>query len=191
MVKKVYLQKRKDVLLPAGCVLFAHRGFALIEAFIAIAILLSAVTGVMTVSAKGLELTGIARNKITAFYLAQEPIELIHNIRDENRLASRPRADWLFGLSLCNPGPCTIDATDRSIAPCGVSACVPLRQEDGTGGRYGYDEDWNPTMFIRTVSIDEFAASREAKVTVRITWQERAGTKTLILENSILAWAFP
>ena len=169
----------------------AHRGFALIESFIAIAILVSAITAVMTVSAKSIELVGIARNNITAFYLAQEPIELIHNIRDENRLAGRNASAWLFGLGVCNPGPCILDATNRAAVSCGVGPCVPVRRESGTGGRYGYDGAWDLTPFTRTVEIDEFAPGREAKVTVRMTWQERTGLKTLTIENTALAWAFP
>ena len=179
--KKVFSGKLK-----AFC---ARDGFGMMEALVAVAVLLSAIAAVLTVSQKSLGLTGVSRNKIIAFYLAQEPFEYIHNVRDSNRLAGVPIASWLSGLGSCSPGPCTIDVTNHTVAPCS-SGCPLLRRDTGVSERYGYTPSWDPSPYTRAVTINEFAPAREATVTVVMTWQEGTRTKTLSVQNNILAWGF-
>ncbi|MEX0877639.1 MAG: prepilin-type N-terminal cleavage/methylation domain-containing protein [Candidatus Spechtbacterales bacterium] len=67
-----------------------NEGFTLLEAIIAIAVLLVAVTsasGLVISSLQGLHMT---RNRVTAAYLAQEGIEVVRNIRDTNWINGNP-----------------------------------------------------------------------------------------------------
>ena len=164
-------------------------GFGLIEALVAVTVLLSAVVAVLTTSNRSLALTGVARNKISAFYLAQEPLEYIHNRRDSNRLAGLAASAWLTGLGNCTSGLCTIDVTNRTSAPC-VSVCPVLRRDSAGSGLYGYAPTWDPTPYTRTVAINEFVPGREATITVVMAWQEGTQTKTLTVQNRILSWGF-
>ncbi len=159
------------------------RGFTLVEAMVAISILSLAVTGPLVIASKGLDSAIYAKDQITAFYLAQEAIEYVRNVRDTNRITG---AAWLNGLDACLPDasgnlqPCEIDArkTDftspGAIQVCPVGTCDPLTFDaDNTSswyGMYGYGIG-NPTKFTRTITIDNRAgASKQAAVSVTIAW---------------------
>ena len=58
------------------------RGFTLLETFVAITILMFAVVGPLTIVSKALNASYDSRDQITAFYLAQDAIEYIRNVRD-------------------------------------------------------------------------------------------------------------
>ena len=60
------------------------RGFTLIESLVAITLLMIAVTGPLALASKGLAYSNYVRDEITAFYLANESIDVIRNIRDTN-----------------------------------------------------------------------------------------------------------
>ena len=57
-------------------------GFSLVETLVAIAVLLVAIVGPMTIAAQGLQASFFAREQTTAVYLAQEAVEAIEEIRD-------------------------------------------------------------------------------------------------------------
>src|SRR3989344_8654185 len=79
-----------------------YAGFTLVETLVAIGVLMAAVAGTLTVASRGIALTGVSRDNIVAFYLAQEPIEFIRKYRDTTAIAcitantcSLPGFDWL------------------------------------------------------------------------------------------------
>lgn len=76
----------------------SKRGFTLIETLVAISILLVAITGPLSVIATSLRSSYFSRDEITASYLAQEPIEFIRNMRDQNGLRNDVDNSWLDGI---------------------------------------------------------------------------------------------
>lgn len=62
-------------------------GFTLVEAFVSVVILLVVTTLPITIAVNGLKNAAFADERITAVYLAQEAIESIERLRDENALA--------------------------------------------------------------------------------------------------------
>ena len=50
------------------------RGFTLIETLIAVLILTTAIAGPLTIASKGLTATLVAKDQISAFYLAQDAV---------------------------------------------------------------------------------------------------------------------
>jgi len=103
-----------------------QKGFSVIEALVAIAILSVAVAAPLTVASRGLIAAVHAKNQITAFYLAQEAVEFIRNRRDEATLSG---INWLSGITpaSCRMGnKCTIDVINNSFSACGFS-CSPLK----------------------------------------------------------------
>ncbi len=75
--------------LPAG-----RRGFTLIETLVAVMILATAIAGPLTLASRALNTSLIAKDQITAYYLAQDAIEYVRYARDTNRLQG---GDWLSG----------------------------------------------------------------------------------------------
>lgn len=65
----------------------AH-GFTLVETLVAITVLLVAIVGPMTIAAQGLQASFFAREQATAIFLAQEAIESIQSLRDEDAIKS-------------------------------------------------------------------------------------------------------
>lgn len=71
-------------------------GFSLLEALVSIFIMLVGITGSMTLVFNGIVGLGLAKDRIIATNLAQEGLEVMHNIRDTNWLNSANPAwnDW-------------------------------------------------------------------------------------------------
>lgn len=70
-------------------------GFTLVETLVAISILIIALTGPLAIIAQSLKTSQFSRDEITAAYLAQEPIEYIRNMRDQNGLRESNSSNWL------------------------------------------------------------------------------------------------
>ncbi len=161
-------------------------GFTLVETMVAISILSLAVTGPLLIAQKGLGSSIYARDQITAFYLTQEAVEYVRNVRDSNRITG---AAWLSQFGGCKEDgsgrKCQIDSqyadfsAGGAIAACPGGVC-PVLSLNTASNVYGYGSggDWKPTIFTRTVSIDDRAKpgakpDQEAQVSVTISW----GTK--------------
>jgi prepilin-type N-terminal cleavage/methylation domain-containing protein len=153
-------------------------GFTLVETLVAIAILMIAIAGPLTVAEKGLSASIYARDQLIASYLAQDTMESIKNIVDSNELAGNP---WLSSLSnySCtsssnNPTSfCTINTTSNplTIDMCAVGACLPLNLSSS-----GYVQGGTSpvTPFTRYFYIQTFnvggGTNNAANVVVNVTW---------------------
>ncbi len=175
-----------------------NKGFTLVETLVAIAILSLAITGPMVIAQKGVSSSIYARDEVTAFYLAQEAVEYVRNVRDTNRIAGYG-SDWLSEFTAANcidaggGQRCQINGIEdfdvpsresEAISECntlpqqsGVDTCQPI-SFDSTKNLYGYSEvdtsgdTWTPTEYTRTVDIKkEPSNSNEAVVTVSVSWQ--------------------
>ena len=121
-----------------------NRGFTLVEALAAIAILMLAITGPLGISGKGISAGDFSKDQLIAYHLAQEGLETVRAVRDRNSLENLPGAvpaavparTWLSGLDgsggcaagvpACNciaPNACVVDA----LAPLPVAAIEPFR----------------------------------------------------------------
>ncbi len=63
-------------------------GFTLVETLVAITILLLVIVGPMTIASRGMQSAYFASDQATATYLAQEAIEHVQKLRDDNALAN-------------------------------------------------------------------------------------------------------
>ncbi len=168
-------------------------GFTLVEAMVAISILSLAVTGPLLIAQKGLGSAIYARDQITAFYLAQEAVEYVRNVRDSNRISG---TSWLSQFSGCKEDSsgrkCQIDARlvnfadAGAISVCPSGVCPPLKL-DLQNNIYGYGSGAD-TIFTRTISIDDIAKpNQEAVISVTIAWKTKLFTpvKTFTIREYI------
>lgn len=157
---------------------FTYRqGFTLLETVVALTVILAAVVGPVSLITRGLVTFSLSKNKVIAANLAQEGIELVRLIRENNiacDIANGPAAhgwnrDPEGGVM---PSRMRLDATDISavVRPrCGatdilsprisVSSCSttdtllfdadPLSP---TSGMYGY-RSGTPTIFRRCIEV--------------------------------------
>lgn len=160
-------------------------GFSLLETMIAITVLLVAIMGPYTLATQSIAASNRAKNQTIAFFLAEEPMEFIHNIRDSNSFAG---TGWLNGLSNCrSPNQCYIDFADVSDPAKACAANCPKIRFDSSTGLYNYTTG-DATIFSRTTRIIETFNDREARVITTISWEERYGTQSFILEGTVLNW---
>lgn len=165
----------------------AQRGFTLIETFVAVTILVTAVAGPLTLAQKGLQSAILARDQLVASFLAQEGLEFVRERRDNNSLASPRPSDWLEGLDACiDPSTCIVNSSDDTVVACG-GECPPLRL-DTTYGFYNYIGSNAVTPFTRTVTIVRHANGREAKVYSTLSWRTSIFDREVVLEDVLFKW---
>lgn len=93
-----------------------QRAFTLIEALVAITILVIGVLGPLTIAGRGISEGFFARNQIAANYLAQEALELILNKRLTNLWEGK---DVWWGLSdFMDRNAFGIDPSDATLTTC-------------------------------------------------------------------------
>ena len=76
-----------------------NAGFTLVETLVAIAILMIAIAGPLTVAEKGLSAAIYARDQMMASYLAQDGMEYVKNVVDTNEIQIHNNSasyDWLY-----------------------------------------------------------------------------------------------
>ena len=160
------------------------RGFTLIETMVAVVILLATSAGVLGLASYTVSFIGLPKDRIIAFYLAQEPVEYIRAVRDSNRL-SGASPDWLAGVRApCVTGaPCAVDFVAGTVVSCG-GTCAPLKF-NSANGVYGYVSG-TATRFVRTTRITETKPDQEAVIEVTVSWPHKGVTKTFTMRENIL-----
>ena len=184
------------------------RGFSLVETIVAIAVLSFAMVAPLSLAQRGLSASVYARDQITAFYLGQEAVEYVRNIRDTNNLSGNSGGPvWLLGLEACmDPGVCGVDVTGTNgeVIDCSAQSSndclLTLRSSSGI---YGSERDsgGNATsgaadsIFKRKIQIkivpiggDDFA---EADITVTVSWMSGVISKTVVIQERIFNWYPP
>ncbi len=158
-------------------------GFTLVETLIAISILVLAVTGAFAAAHNGMMSSLYSKDQVTAFYLAQEAIEQIRNLRDQNGISGNPQG-WLAGIAnLGDPcavgNTCYVDALSSSepLVQC-PSTCPNLLLN--SNGFYSYDNG-TTTKFRREISVSTVSAD-EVVVQATVFW-----TKGVLVDRSFTA----
>lgn len=167
-------------------------GFTLIETIVAIAFLMLAVAGFLTVSTRGIAIGSFAKDEMIATYLAQDAMEYIRAKKDTNILNGLA---WLDGFKSSSPNcmnpsgngmstgrKCWIDTLNGSIDGCsGSCSSLPPLSFNTATGLYGYGGGVT-TKFKRIVEMEEIATDREARVIVTVTFPQGSVTKSTVLQ---------
>ena len=167
---------------------YSKSGFTLIETLVAIVVLLLAIVGPYQIATRGLFAAGIAKDQITAYYLAQEPVEYIRNIRDHNGLLGNP-SGWLDGLDECLGQNCYVDVFNQSIQVCLPEGCPVLKYDNSVSGSYTYNYGANgeTSPFTRTTTMTQINAN-EYSISVSVTWSRGLITRDFTIRENIFNW---
>lgn len=178
-----------------------NNGFTLIETFVAITILLIAVLIPLGVMSKAIQDGLFIKNKVIAYYLAQEGMELvISQIASNLKAPVEESTPWLGYLARCTSGGggiCTIstdlDSGDIITGTCSGSDprdCPYLRQKEKSG--YNYDLSYPESIFKRSVEIGNpinMTGIGEMAVPVKVTvlWKNKNGLEdqSLVLDDYV------
>jgi prepilin-type N-terminal cleavage/methylation domain-containing protein len=169
------------------------KGFTLIETLVAISILSLSVLSTFAAVQSSLQFSNSTKDQIVAFFLVQDAMEFIKNIRDENALVNLSGGGntWLSGLTSQPSDPCwaggagevkkfcMVDSAAKTISFCGLTpgAC-PVLNINTPNGLMGYNPAWTPTNFTREIQFTTLDTD-EVQVHVTIYWTTRGEAKTL------------
>ena len=103
-----------------------EKGFTIIEALVAIGILTVAISGGFAAVSHSLKKATFTKEQVTAFFLAQEGMEIVRDKRDTNSISG---ASWGAGLTSSGspclaPNVCYVDATtypNPTFTNCGTT----------------------------------------------------------------------
>ena len=128
------------------------KGFTLIETLIAITILTLAIAGPMVTASRSIVAAQTARDQLTASYLAQEGIEYVRAMRDNEYLTAYQAGGsnvsttaWnnflTASINQCRGATCTLDPSEawvreRFLARALLSRLVSAAVSDATFKRY-------------------------------------------------------
>jgi hypothetical protein len=180
-----------------------NRGFTVLETLVAVFILVLAITGPMVFAQSGLRTAFLARDQITAFFLAQDAIETIKNIRDDNALKGN---DWLSRITdECSANEnCLISVEtlyddfgdlggvgDVRIKKCPNELSCPVLENDSIG-RFGYTlsgDGITDSRFTRNIFIREINAG-ELQIVVEVKWTSnvRVDSSRIVVQENIYDW---
>lgn len=172
-------------------VLCEKRGQLMIEAIVAITVLVIGLVGVFTLLSQSFRYNRYVADDYTAIYLAAEGIEVVKNLLDANTLSRRPWgcgfADGSYELEYytaynSDPPDCN---NPYAALQVNQSRKLNLRSSNGvyayTGG-----SGWSPTGFTRTVIIKILLSgpTREIQVNSIARWKDGS----VNLEDRFFDW---
>lgn len=160
----------------------SHKAFTLIETLVAISVLLVSLVGPLSIAAKALQSAYYARDEVTASYLAQEGIEYVRALRDQNYLNGQP---WLTGISDCIGVACAVDFPNFTHTLCTNGVCTPLLISPTTG-LYNV-QSGSASPYTRTLTLTQVSPT-EVKIDVTITWMSAAISRQIRLTEFISDW---
>lgn len=189
-------------------------GFTLLETVVALAILTAAIVGPMSLVSSGIASGRASKNLTIASYLAEEGMEIVRGIKENNALAGRTNTsgncsqsdNWDYGLCtgawqayISDPLP-PLEWNGLSLE---LDDGSPLRFDPGNPGLYSHTSG-SPTIFTRRVDISKPSGAEtdtvEAPpliippsdildVVVTVSWREGlAGTREVVLRERFYNW---
>ena len=167
-------------------------GFTLVETLVAIAVLMVAIAGPLSIANKALTSALYSRDQSIASNLAQESMEIIKNVRDNNIVND---ADFLTNINFCttDDGKCdigmnlssgagAIENTNACTAGVGCSIYV-----DPTNGYSHSSTNGTQSIFSRYFYITSIIGDADDyQVTVVVKWNETNTSNELRLRSELV-----
>lgn len=161
-------------------------GFTLVETLVAVTIVTLSVVGPLYAADRAIVAAQVARNQLTASYLAQEGIEYVRSMRDDEYLAAFAAGGLTVSatgwnnfltngtsdpaaITACRASACLLDPTrDRgtgsgyALAPCSGSSCTPLYLLDNGIYTQRSSADAALTPYTRTIQVLDIPGTADA-----------------------------
>lgn len=176
-------------------------GFTLIETIIAITIITLAVTGPLFTASRAVVAARVASHQLIALYLAQESVEYVRMLRDNQYLAAYQNnpatasttgwANFRATLIPCAASDvCTFDPTVPELASCPGGACTRLYLlANGVYSQLNLLGS-SVTPFTRTIKISAVSEDEE-RVVSTVTWSFHNASYTITITDHLTPWQSP
>ncbi len=190
----------------------ARRAFTLVETMIAVTILTFAVAGPLFTASRAIIAAQIARDQLTASYLAQEGIEYVRAMRDNEYLAAYraggadiSNTAWnaflnnepsdASAITECrSPKICTLDPVQNTtvpLTPCPDNACIePLYlMDNGTTNIYTQQKNFGgaATPFTRTIQAIDVSPDDE-RIVSTVSWVFHGIPYSVTVNDHLTPW---
>lgn len=196
------------------------KGITLIETIVAVTVLTMALGGPFLLAAKSLRSAAYAREEIAAARLAEEGLEAVHNMRDNNAAESDSGVRWDDQMNSCATG-CILNVTKQrtpgsnesiwlstalsacsgSTCDCSATGCTSKKaivyQHSGTGLYLQTDNSTAPDGYKevsmwRVIRIigSNSPENREYRVESTVYYQAGPQIRSITLNDTIMNW-FP
>jgi len=162
-----------------------NKGFTLVEALIAMSILIIGIISSFILVTRALYNTSIIQDRLTASFLAQEGLELVREIRDSNYInrINNGTGNWNDGLQR---GTYRISFENR-LEKITNSSEATLYFHDDTG-LFDYNSTGGVlTSFNRQIEIKQIS-DHELRITVTVSWQTKGIGYELQAEDHLFDW---
>ncbi len=149
------------------------KGFTLVETLVAVFILTLGIVAASTVTQRNLQGAYYSRDQITAYFLAEEAVEVLRNKRDSN---IKQGSDWLFGMQVPSANNTSIDVCIETTdgIPAMLLSCPGdyLNYSDAAG--YGYSAG-DESKYKRRIVLTR-RSTDEVEIKVTIEWSNGAAS---------------
>ncbi len=152
-----------------------NQGFSIIEVMVCTTIILVTFTSIYTLINHSMVFHDLAYSKLTASYLAQEGIEIVRNIRDNNYIQGKK---WDAGL---NSGYYQVQYNSSQL-----DAYTGDNLKIDSSGLYNYNNG-EVTRYNRMISIDKIS-NNEIRVTSIVKWSNRGIDFDIQVEDHLYNW---
>ncbi len=176
------------------------RGFTLVETLIAIAILMIAIAGPLTIANNALIAALGSRNAMVATYLAQDGMETLKNIKDNNLAGNPGNPGSQFLTNIGNSSQCSNSSISAScqiptlwsngfyiqgqLTTCGSNNNCSLYTDTVNG--YSYSTSGTITPFTRYYYVSgpyPNGSNQDAIVTVVVSWTDGSIPNAVTLQE--------
>lgn len=176
------------------------RGFTLVETIVAITILTLAVVGPLFTASRAIVAARVAGHQLTASYLAQESIEYVRMLRDNQYLAAYQNnpatasttgwANFRAALVPCAAqNGCTFDPTVPTLSVCSGS-CAPLYLLANDVYSQQNMQGSSLTPFTRTITTSAVSENEE-RIVSTVTWSFHNASYTVTITDHLTPWQSP
>lgn len=190
------------------------KGFTLIETMIAVTILAFAVAGPLFTASRVVVSAQTARDQLTASYLAQEGIEYVRAMRDNEYLSSYlaggtsiSEAAWVnflnggdrASITACRTTTCTLDPAREmgsgsgfSLQQCSGDSCGPLYLANGIYTQRIDIANSVKTAFTRTIQVVDIPNTPgeypDKRVVSIVSWSFHGIPRSVTVSDHITPW---